>query len=179
MNICKINALRFLLPAFLAVFGWLAGCTYEEKQHIFDLEDVKVNNQKVQKSNAKSDIEYLSVAYSDLFGETISNDELNLRLNTYVAVGDKQAVMDMFIRNMLNIDESALACDAPSRVVPCPETMRETPEQFIAETYKKFFVREPSLYELEFWKRKIEESETLTPELVYYAFMTSKEYRYY
>lgn len=179
MNICTIKPLRALLFAALLVSGWMVGCTYEEKQHVFELEDVRVGNQKVSKTNAKSDIEYLSVAYSDLFGETISAEELNLRLNTYVAVGDKQAVMDMFIRNMLNIDESSLACDAPSRVVPCAETMKNAPDAFITDTYKKFFVREPSQYEREFWKRKIEESETLTPELVYYAFMTSKEYRYY
>lgn len=163
----------------LVVFGLVSGCVYEEKQYVYELEEVSVNNQKTSKSNKKSDIEYLSVAYSDLFGETISNEELNLRLNTYVAVGDKQAVMDMFIRNMLNIDESGLDCNAPDRVVPCARTMREAPERFVVDTYKKFYVRQPSPYELEFWKRKINKSETMTPGQVYYAFMTSKEYRYY
>ena len=47
------------------------------------------------------------------------------------------------------------------------------------ELYQKFLNRYPNEFELWHMKNVIEENEDITPELVYFAIMTSNEYRYY
>ena len=50
---------------------------------------------------------------------------------------------------------------------------------FVSATYRKFYNRDPN--EFEKWQivNYINTSSNVTPELVYYSFMTSDEYRYY
>ena len=50
---------------------------------------------------------------------------------------------------------------------------------FVIATYKKFYNREPNEFELWQLTNLIQNDVNTTPELVYYAFMTSNEYRYY
>jgi len=52
-------------------------------------------------------------------------------------------------------------------------------EQFIKDGYVKFFNRLPNEFELWHIENEIAGDNTITPELIYFAMMTSNEYRYY
>ena len=58
-------------------------------------------------------------------------------------------------------------------------SMRADPDEFITETYKRFLVRKPTEQEKWFLRNKIENNASLKPLDIYYALLTSDEYRYY
>ena len=63
--------------------------------------------------------------------------------------------------------------------MPTDQIMRADIDQFITDTYLRFYVREPGQYERWQLKQMIEQDAEITPEMIYYAFLTSDEYRYY
>jgi hypothetical protein len=57
--------------------------------------------------------------------------------------------------------------------------MRADLGAFVNASFRKFFVREPTAFEQWFVEDIIVRDSTISPEVVYYAFMTSNEYRFY
>ncbi len=145
------------------------GCK-KEPIYTYGVNDVTVEQPGAIKPNVKSDLEVLSIAYTDLFGTSISADKLEAMARGYQSFGDKRLVMEMVILNFLN---------DPNVVIPTDAAMRANVEAFVDASYHKFYVREPSAFERWFVSDLIRDDATLTPDLVYYAFMTSAEYRFY
>ncbi len=145
------------------------GCK-KEIIYTYDVDDVTVEQPGTVKPNVKSDLEVLSIAYADLFGGSIPADKLEAMALSYQSFGDKRLVMDMVILNFLN---------DPAVIIPSDATMRSDIDAFVNASYRKFFVREPSAFERWYVGDLIRNDATLTPDLVYYAFMTSAEYRFY
>ena len=161
----------------------MVGCTTEEVtkktirnvtqtdlDHIFGVNDVTVSQDGVNKPNVKSTTEFISIAYSDIFGTTIDQNTLLELSYAYIAFSDKKLIEDMIIRNFLN--QSGVT-------IPSQSEMTSDVGQFVRDTYKKFYNREPN--EFEKWQvaELINNDGNMTPELAYYSFMTSNEYRYY
>ena len=153
----------------IAILAIAIGCT-KEKTYIYNVNDSNVTQQSGAKGTAKSTTEFISIAYADLFGTTISNDDLVKLFTAYSSFGDKKLVEDRIIRNFL---------DLPGTNVPTNQQMRNDVPVFITNSYKKFFNRNPSEFEKYYLKDFIETDTTITPEMMYYSFMTSNEYRYY
>jgi lipocalin len=57
--------------------------------------------------------------------------------------------------------------------------MRSNTTLFVRDTYRKFLVSEPNDSELWYLKKLLAENPDITTDDVYYAFMTSEEYKYY
>lgn len=164
MNIFK----QYILPA-LTIALLLTACK-KETDYVYGVNDVTVNPNSASKNNVKTTIEFVSIAYSDIFGTAIPHEYLqNLSLAS-LAFGDKKLIEDVIIKNMLN---------NPGVQLPTQQEMLSNIDGFITNSYKKFFNRVPSEYEL--WKMKalIQADPDITPELIYYGFLTSNEYRYY
>ena len=144
--------------------------TVEDVNYVFGLNDVIIRQDGANKPNIKSTTEFISIAYSDLFGTTISQSELVELGLAYVSFADKKLIEDLIIRNFLN--KSGVN-------IPSSSEMTANPEQFAIDAYKKFYNREPN--EFEKWQvvKLINDDQSTTPELIYYAFLTSNEYRYY
>ncbi|MGB3948405.1 MAG: hypothetical protein WBM13_10495 [Bacteroidia bacterium] len=138
--------------------------------YIYGVNGVGVTQDGVSKPNVKSTVEFISIAYSDLFGNTINQATLTDLSTAYVSFADKKLIEDMIIRNFLN---------TPGIDIPTLTEMNASLPTFIINSYKKFYNREPNEFELWQMQNLIESDSTITPELVYYAFMTSNEYRYY
>ncbi len=136
---------------------------------MYEITPVNVR-QSGEKGNLKSDIQFLSIAYSDLFGQQISTTELNSLLSGYNAVGDKTLIIDLIVRNLLV---------KPGIVKVDQATMQSDPEAFINITFKRFFIREPTEMEIWFFANLINENKQFLPEDIYYALMRAEEYRYY
>jgi hypothetical protein len=162
MNI-KNYALCFLLSlAFIS-------CKKEET-YVYGVNDVDIKQPGGTKSNVKSTQEFISIAYSDLFGANITQAELQKLNLAYSAFGDKKMIEDMIILNYLK---------KPGLIIPAPEQMRSNIQKFVMDSYKKFLNREANEYEIWYMTSLITSDATLTPEIFYYSMLTSEEYRYY
>lgn len=162
------NKLFYLL---LLVVLFTSSCKKEAPTtYIYGVNGVGVTQDGVSKPNVKSTVEFISIAYSDLFGNTINQATLTDLATAYVSFADRKLIEDMIIRNFLN---------APGVDIPTLTEMNANVPTFIINSYKKFYNREPNEFELWQMENLIESDSAITPELVYYAFMTSNEYRYY
>ncbi|MCB0395107.1 MAG: hypothetical protein KDD36_00550 [Flavobacteriales bacterium] len=158
------------LLLFLSIVLIIATSCNKEKEYVYEVNDVVINPPGSLKDHVKSTIEFISIAYSDLFGTTISNDELVDLAVSYAAVGDKKLVEDMIIRNFLN---------KTGAQIPTKVEMENDVDGFINDAFRKFYNRDATDYEKWYLGNLINQDNTITPELVYYGMMTSNEYRYY
>lgn len=162
--------IRFITLITISTFVFSSCKKETEKTYIYTVNDVSVSQSGVSKPNVKSTIEFISIAYSDLFGNTISQSTLTNLSIAYSAFGDKKLVEDLIIRNFLNTQGVS---------IPTSTLMKADISKFVKESYSKFYNREPNEFELWQLTELIKNDADATPELVYYAFMTSNEYRYY
>jgi len=170
MNILDFK-FRFSYTALgLAFLLFFTACSTQEDYYVYELQDVEVTRPGAVKSKQKTPQEFIAIAYADLFGRSISPTELEQVNITYLAYGDQQHTEQLLIRNFLN-DSAAQ--------IPSEEEMRNNPEGFVRSTYERFYNREPNEFELWKWQDLLENDSSLSPELIYFAFMTSEEYRYY
>ncbi len=142
----------------------------KETEYIYEVDSTQVEKDQTNKDISKSTIEFLSIAYSDIFGSTITQNQLNRLSLLYLAFGDKKLLEDLLIKNMINRPESQLPSNA---------TMRADVAAYVKSTYIKLFNREPNELEAYTLKKNIDENADLTSVMVYYSMMTSDEYRYY
>lgn len=152
----------------LTILFGLASCKKDEKEYVYRINDIQVNQAGAEKPNVKTSTEYISIAYSDAFGANIPTSKLEELKKIYISFGDVAVTEDLIIRNFLGDG----AVDLPTE-----ESMNNNPEQFVIDTYKKIFNREPNEYEIWFVKDCIEKDSSVTPLVVYYSLMTSNEYR--
>jgi hypothetical protein len=143
----------------------------KETQYIYGLEDVNVNRREGNKQNIKSTTEFISIAYSDIFGTTIPHEGLVKLQVAYSAFGDQKLIEQLVIRNFLN--------QSGTNAIPTNNQMRTNIPLFLEQSYVKFFGRKPNEFEANFLKNLIETDASISPEIVYFGMMTSNEYRYY
>ena len=143
----------------------------KEKNVTYQLNDVTIEQNSTNKDHLKSTTEFISIAYSDIFGTIISTNKLADLTTIYKAFGDKKLIEQMVIKNFLN---------EPTNLIPVIDTTSVTTiKDFVTDAYKKLYNRNPDEYELWFVTDMITKDNNLTAELVYYSLMTSNEYRYY
>ena len=143
----------------------------KEKNVIYKLDDVTIEQNSANKDHLKSTTEFISIAYSDIFGTVISTNKLADLTTIYKAFGDKKLIEQMVIKNFLN---------EPTIQIPqIDRSSMSTINNFVTDAYKKLYNRNPDEYELWFVADLITKDDDLTAELVYYSLMTSNEYRYY
>ena len=159
--------LKYYTVLFIS-FG-LFSCK-KDSEIVYGVNTVNVNQPGANKPNVKSTIEFISIAYSDLFGTSINTSQLNDLALSYASFGDKKFIEDMIIKNFLN---------KTGVIIPTQTQMTADVPTFVKNTCRKFYNRDPN--EFEKWQivNYINSSSAITPELIYYAFMTSDEYRYY
>ncbi len=167
-SVFKRQHLRNLLTVcFLVILS--GGCT-KEKTFVYEVQDETIRAESGDKATAKTTTEFISIAYSDLFGTTISQDKLFKLNKAYTSFGDKKLIEDRIIRNFLN---------APGVLLPSDQDMRDDIGVFVVNAYKKFFNRLPDEFEKYYLVNLIQTDTNITAVDVYYAIMTSNEYRYY
>ena len=163
-----VYRLRNIIP--LVIFALLSACTKDNKKYIYKIEDVEIMEPGALKPSVKTSTEYISIAYSDIFGSTISTDLLNDLKKNYISFGDVGVTEDLIIRNFLNNSAAQ---------IPSKAEMNNNIKQFVIDAYKKVYNRTPNEYEQWFLTNHIQNNSDVTPEVVYYSLMTSNEYRQY
>lgn len=64
------------LILFACTLLLLAGCN-REKRYIYEVEQQELYQNASEKRNLKSTTQFISIAYNDLFGSSITTEELN------------------------------------------------------------------------------------------------------
>ena len=155
---------------FLLSVLTLVSCK-KEKKAVYGLNDVDISQNSANKDYLKSTTEFISIAYSDIFGTVISINKLADLTKIYKAFGDKKLIEQMVIKNFLN---------EPSIQIPqIDRSSTSTINTFVQNMYIKLYNRTPDEYELWFISNMIENDTDLTSELIYFSLMTANEYRYY
>jgi hypothetical protein len=164
--------MKMRLINMLMITGLVFVSCKRETAYIYEVDPVKVKKDQTGKNVPKSTVEFISIAYSDLTGKTITQTMLSQLSLIYLSFGDKRLVEDMLIKNLLNAPEVKERMESNQQ-------MRGDIPAFVRALYLKLFNREPN--ELELWTtgQKITSNTALEPVMVYYAMMTSDEYRYY
>ncbi len=161
------NNIYWILPLLLV--SVLSSCK-KDTDFIYGVDDVNIHKPDPNKPNVKSTFTFISIAYSDLFGANISQTQLVELQTAYAAFGDQRLIEQLIIKNFVNdggID------------IPTQAEMNANVQQFIKDSYVKFFNRLPNEFELWHIENEITADPSITPELIYFAMMTSNEYRYY
>jgi len=159
------NSLNIIFS--LIVIAMISSC---KKDYTYNVNDVNVTKPGNGKSNVKTTTEFISIAYSDLFSTTIPNDSLLNISQAYQSFGDRKLIEDRIIRHLLNRTDVQ---------IPTNQQMRSDVPAFVNQAFQKLFNRTPDAFENYFVTNIIQLDATISPVVVYYALMTSNEYRYY
>lgn len=164
MHSFKDNFILILL-ATLA----LASCT-KEKKVTFGVVPAVIYEDKAKKTKRKSDAEYISILYTNLYQSPISPNQLYKTQNIIFSIGDRTVASELVLSNYFNTQTLQIPTDA---------SMRSNIDSFVVNTYKRFYLRYPSEGEKTFFNNYISNNTNVTVEMVYTAFATSDEYQFY
>ena len=147
---------------------------YTEKQVydnvIYGMDTVRLYNSAAEKTRQKTQTQYISILYSDLYNKTIPTNELSELSELGLATGDKTMVNELTFSHFLN---------APFVDKPTDAQMRADVETFVDWVYLKFYQRRPTEYERRYMTDIINKDVDMKVDDVYTAFVLSNEYYYY
>tara|TARA_Y100001954_G_scaffold105555_1_gene114696 strand:- start:55 stop:576 length:522 start_codon:yes stop_codon:yes gene_type:complete len=170
----------FKITNILYCFILLSSCTRESQitaditieNVVYGLEDVPLYTSSVDKNKQKTNTQYLSTIYSDLYQTSIPVNDVAELSKLLLASGDK-IMMSELITNAFIHDGHVQS------LVPTQVEMNADIDAFIRSTYIRFYLREPTEFEKYYLKKIIDEDTGITPEIIYTAFATSNEYWFY
>jgi hypothetical protein len=136
----------------------------------YEVNEVKLYSSISDKTKLKSQEQFVSILYTNLFQQTLSGNKLVQINNCLESIGDKELGREVLISNFMN---------KPNVQLPSDSIMRSNPREFVLNTYERFFVRLPSEAEVTWMVNYIESKPQLSAELVYFSFALSNEYLYY
>jgi hypothetical protein len=142
----------------------------KETNVMYELNEVALYNDSSEKTRMKTNEQFVSILFTNLFQSGISSDivfELN---ECFLSIGDQELAREVLISNFFNQSGVQL---------PTVDEMNADLDGFIENTYRRFFVRNPSEGEKTWVKNFIQTNPYMTPELVYFSFALSNEYSFY
>jgi hypothetical protein len=147
----------------------LFACT-KEKKVVFGVRPEVLYEDKAKKTKKKSDAEYISILYTNLYQTPISPNQLYKTQNVIFSIGDHNVASELVLSNYFN---------TTGLKIPTDGQMRNNIDSFVTTTYKRFYLRLPSEGEKTFFKNYISLNSNVTVEMVYTAFAASDEYQFY
>jgi len=155
---------------YILILIVLSACK-RDPSYIFEVNDVVVSASTGEKNRLKTDIEFVSIAHTDIFGSNISSNYLENIVTTYKSFGDKSLTIEMIIRKFID--------DGGSNITEIDRSSKTSIESFVINTYKKLYNREPDAFEKWYLSDLIANDDVINAEIVYFSMMTANEYRYY
>ena len=159
-----MKKILFLLLCFSLLFS---SC---RKDDVYELNEINATSYNANKNKLKSTNQFISIVYANLFQEALSANELVEISRCIQSIGDKQVAHEIVLSNFMNKE---------GVIIPSDSLMRDDLNLFIEETYKRFFVRDITEAEREFFLSFFESHPNVSAEMVYMAFSLSNEYQYY
>ena len=137
---------------------------------IYDVNQVNTTSYNANKNKLKTVSQYISILYANLFQKALSANELVEITNCIESIGDKEVAHEIILSNFMN---------KPGVTLPSDSTFRTDVNTFIEQTYKRFYVRDLTEAEREFFLTFFESHPDVSVEMVYSAFALSNEYQFY
>ena len=137
---------------------------------IYDINQIQSNSYNANKTKLKTPGQYIAILYANLFQQALSANELVEITRCIESVGDKEIVHEVIISNFMN---------KTGVTIPSDSLMRVDLNSFIEETYKRFYVRDITEAEREYFLNFFESHPNVSSEMVYTAFSLSNEYQFY
>ena len=141
-----------------------------KKEDVYDVNQINATSYNANKNKLKTTHQYISIVYANLFQQALSANELVEISRCIESIGDKQVAHEIVLSNFMNKE---------GVIIPSDSVMREDLDLFIEETYKRFYVRDITEAEREFFINFFENNQNVSAEMVYMAFALSNEYQYY
>lgn len=160
--------MKKLVYIFIIMLFVFAACKKEEP--IYDINQIQSTSYNANKNKLKSTAQYISILYANLFQEALSANELVEITRCIESIGDKEVAHEIVLSNFMNKSGVTLPSDS---------LMRADLDAFIEETYKRFYVRDITEAEREFFLNFFESHPNVSAEMVYSAFSLSNEYQFY
>ena len=160
--------MRELFIILIAILFSFSSCKKEEP--IYDLNQIQSASYNANKNKLKSPSQYISILYANLFQKALSANELVEITRCIESIGDKEVAHEIILSNFMNKTDVTLPADS---------SMRSDLDTFLEETYKRFYVRDITEAEREFFLKFFESHPDVSVEMVYTAFAISNEYQFY
>ena len=157
----KIIVFFFLIPIF-------SSC--QQDDIVYDINQLQSSSYNANKNKLKSVSQYISIVYANLFQKALSSNELVEITRCIESIGDKQVAHEIVLSNFMN---------EPDVIIPSDSLMRADLDLFLEETYKRFFVRDITEAEREFFLNYLNTNPNVSSEMVYMSFALSNEYQFY
>jgi len=164
-----ISISRFAGISLLFLLFIFSGCKKEEELQL-QVETAYVKPPNAGKSKEKTESQYVAILYTNLFQKAISVNLLVDYTEAIMSVGDKELAHEILVSSFMNV---------PSVIVPTNEFMRANINQFLDETYERFYVRPVSEAERTYLTNYIKGNPDVTAEHIYVSFALSNEYLFY
>ncbi len=158
---------RIIILLLIIVLS-IASCKKDDP--IYEINQIHSQSYNANKNKLKSASQYISILYANLFQKALSPNKLVEITRCIESVGDKSLVHEVIISNFMNKD---------GVILPSDSLMREDLNLFIEDTYKRFFIRDITEAEREYFLRFFESHPNVSAEMVYTAFSISNEYQFY
>lgn len=140
------------------------------KDDVYELNEVHASSYNANKNKLKSSNQFISILHANLFQKALSANELVEISRCIESIGDKEVAHEIILSNFMNKE---------GVIIPSDSLMRDDLNVFIEESYKRFFVRDITEAEREFFLSFFESHPNVSAEMVYMAFSLSNEYQYY
>ena len=140
------------------------------KDDVYELNEVLSNSYNANKNKLKSSNQFISILHANLFQKALSANELVEISRCIESIGDKEVSHEIILSNFMNKE---------GVIIPSDSLMRDDLNVFIEESYKRFFVRDITEAEREFFLSFFVSHPNVSAEMVYMAFSLSNEYQYY
>jgi len=137
---------------------------------IYDVNQINATSYNANKNKLKTISQYISILYTNLFQKALSANEMVEITNCIESIGDKEVAHEIVLSNFMNQSGVTLPSDS---------LMRADINAFIEQTYKRFYIRDLTEAEREFFLSFFESHPDVSVEMVYSAFSLSNEYQFY
>jgi hypothetical protein len=169
MNMLSFKGTKYTNYLLVFILNLSIGCT-KERIINYGVQTTSVVEDKSKKTKEKNDAEFVSILYTNLYQTAISPNQLYKTQNVIYSIGDQDVAHEMLLSNYFNTS---------GITIPSNNEMKTSIDDFIVNTYKRFYLRYPSEGEKAFFKQYISNNTNVTVEMVYTAFACSEEYQYY
>ena len=163
MHIFRKNILFILIFSFC-----FSAC--KEEDLVYDINQLQSSSYNANKNKLKSISQYISIVYANLFQQALSSNELVEITRCIESIGDKEVAHEIILSKFMNSQDV---------ILPSDSLMRADLDVFLEDTYKRFYVRDITEAEREFFLNFLNSNPNVSAEMVYMSFALSNEYQFY
>jgi|TARA_X000001036_G_scaffold435065_1_gene475573 hypothetical protein len=154
---------------FILIFSFcFSSC--KEEDLVYDINQLQSSSYNANKNKLKSISQYISIVYANLFQQALSSNELVEITRCIESIGDKEVAHEIILSNFMNSQDV---------ILPSDSLMRADLDVFLEDTYKRFYVRDITEAEREFFLNFLNSNPNVSAEMVYMSFALSNEYQFY